>query len=125
LTRKGLNMSTVTVSATPNIEWDDSVVFVFSFTGPGGPGFVCGFVHAQPTVAIAAGSSVQINNIIQQTQQKQVQATLDSQSWVDTVKNAVRNNKSITITFDDAVNTVYTTQTNQSFTLQQLFSVVG
>lgn len=34
-------MSVQTVSGTPNVEWDDSVVFVFSFTA-GSTQFFCG-----------------------------------------------------------------------------------
>jgi hypothetical protein len=36
-----------------------------------------------------------------------------------------RSNNQVAITYEDAVSVVYTTQTNQSFTLQQLFSVAG
>jgi hypothetical protein len=122
-------MSVQTVSVTPTIEWDDSVVFVFSFNVPTGDGgstqFFAGFVHTQLQVATAVGSSVQVTAIVSQTNQQQIQFATDPQSWLDTVKNAFRNAKPISITFEDVVNTPYTTQTAQNFKLQQLFSLAG
>ena len=122
-------MSVQTVSATAHIEWDDSVVFVFSFSAPTGDGgtqqFFCGFVHAQVQVAAAIGSSMQVSQIVQQTNQQETQFASDPESWIDTVKNSERNAKAISITFENAIFTVYTTQTDQSFGLQQLFSLAG
>jgi hypothetical protein len=122
-------VSVQTVSATPNIEWDDSVVFVFSFNAPTGDGgsqqFFCGFVHMQLQLAVAVGSSVQVTAIVQQTNQQQIQFASDPQSWLDTVKNAARNGKTLSIVFEDAISVPYTTQTVQNFTLQQLFSLAG
>lgn len=115
-------MAIQNLSVVPTIEWDDSVVFVFSWNNRQ---FFAGFVHLQIAVANAVGTTTQITNILQQLAQTQLQASSDPQSWLDTAKNAARNGKSITITFDDAQSTVYTTQTNQSFTLQQLFSLAG
>ena len=109
-------------SVVPSIEWDDSVVFVFSWNNQQ---FFAGFVHLQIAVASAVGTTTQITNILQQLAQTQIQASSDPQSWLDTVKNAARNGKAITVVFDDATSTVYTSQTNQSFTLQQLFSLAG
>jgi hypothetical protein len=115
-------MTTQTQSVVPSIEWDDSVVFVFSWNNQQ---FFAGFVHLQIALASAVGTTTQITNILQQLAQTQLQASSDPQSWLDTVKNAARNSKAITITFEDAISTVYTTQTNQSFTIQQLFSIAG
>jgi hypothetical protein len=122
-------MSVQTVSVTPNIEWDDSVVFVFSFNVPTGDAgstqFFAGFVHIQLQVASAVGTSVQVKAIEQQTSQQQIQFASDPQSWLDTVKNATRNSKPISITFENEAFSTYTTQTAQTFKLQQLFSLAG
>jgi hypothetical protein len=113
-----------TVSAVPQIEWDDGVVFVFSWNSQQ---FFAGFVHLQIAVANAVGTTTQVSAILQQLQQTQVQFSSDPQSWLETVKNAARATnptKPINITFD--TNFVpYTTQTGQSFNLQQLYSIAG
>jgi hypothetical protein len=110
-----------TVLAAPQIEWDDSVVFVFSWNNQQ---FYAGFVHLQIAVANAVGTTTQVSSILQQLQQTQVQFSSDPQSWLETVKNAARAKTSINITFD--TNFVpYTTQTGQSFNLQQLYSIAG
>jgi hypothetical protein len=110
-------MSVQNVSATPHIEWDDSVVFVFSFNAPTGDGgtqqFFCGFVHAQIQVGAAIGSSQQVSQLVLVANQQQIQFASDPQSWIDTVKNAERSAKAISITFDNAISTAYETQTNQ------------
>jgi hypothetical protein len=108
--------------AVPAIEWDDGVVFVFSWNDRQ---FFGGFVHLQISAANAVGSATQISSIVQQVVQNQIQAASDPQSWLDTVKNAARNNKQITITFEDSVSIPYTTLTNLNFNLQTLFSVAG
>jgi hypothetical protein len=109
-------------SAVPTVEWDDGVVFVFSWNNRQ---FFAGFVHLQIAVANAVGTTTQITAILQQLAQIQLQSSSDPQSWLDTVKNGFRNGKQVTIIFDDALSTVYTTQTNQTFTLQQVFSIAG
>jgi hypothetical protein len=121
----GLIMSAQTVSAQPTIEWDDSVVFVFSFLDGGGNRQFSGFVHIQLALALAQGSATQVTQAIQVVNQQQIQFTTDAQCWLDTVKNAARAKNAISITFDDTLSQVYTTQTNQSFQLQQLFSLAG
>lgn len=118
-------MTTQTVSAQPNIEWDDSVVFVFSFPDSGGNKQFAGFVHIQVAIASAVGSNTQVTQAVQVVNQQQIQFSTDPQSWIETVKNAARNNGSIVITYDDSINQLYTTQTTQSFQLQQLYSITG
>jgi predicted amidophosphoribosyltransferase len=115
-------MAVQTQSVVPAVEWDDSIVVVFSWNNRQ---FFAGFVHLQIATATATGTTTQLNNITQQVVQNQIQASSDPQNWLDTVKNSVRVGKSINITFDDAISVVYTTQTNQSFTLQELFSIAG
>jgi hypothetical protein len=51
--------------------------------------------------------------------------TSDPQSWLDTVTTTARAQKDIAIAYEDSISTIDTTQTNQSFTLQQLFSLAG
>jgi hypothetical protein len=117
-------MSIQAVNSVPTIQWDDSGVFIFSFDANGST-FFAGFIHVQIQLAIASGSTVQVTAILQQATQVGVQFASDPQSWIETIKNASRASNPIAITFDDALSVVYTTQTNQSFTLQQLFSVAG
>jgi hypothetical protein len=116
-------MTVQTVNEVPVIEWDDSVVFVFSWSNKQ---FFGGFVHLQISAASATGIATQIG-AIQTTAQTQVQAASDPQSWLDTVKNAKRATppSPIAITFDDSLSTIYTTLTGVNFTLQQLFSLAG
>jgi hypothetical protein len=114
-------MAVQTVNDVPVIEWDDSVVFVFSWSNRQ---FFGGFVHLQISAASATGIATQVG-AIQTTAQTQVQAASDPQSWLDTVKNAKRASTNIAITFDDTLSTIYTTLTGVNFTLQQLFSLAG
>jgi hypothetical protein len=119
-------MSTQTVTVNPAIEWDDSVVFVFSFTGANGLKTFAGFVHQQIQFSSAQGSQTQVNAILQIVQQQGIQVSTDPQTWIETIKNAARSSSSqIVVTYDDATNVTYTTQTNVSFQLQQLFGVTG
>ena len=117
-------MAIQTASAVPNIEWDDGGVLVFSFLFNGVKLF-SGFVHIQLQLAVASGSAVQVNAILQQINQQQIQFASDPQTWIDTVKNAARSKNAINITFEDAISVQYTTQTNLPFALQQLFSLAG
>ncbi|SIO63185.1 hypothetical protein SAMN05443247_09622 [Bradyrhizobium erythrophlei] len=109
-------------SAVPTVEWDDGVVFVFSWNNRQ---FFAGFVHLQIALANAVGTTTQITAILQQLAQTQLQSSSDPQSWLDTVKNGSRNGNKVAIVFDDALSAVYSTQTGQNFTLQQLFSIAG
>lgn len=118
-------MTTQTVSVQPTLEWDDSVVFVFSFTDNNGNKQFAGFVHLQVALATAQGSNTQVTQVLQVVNQQQIQFSTDPGCWIDTVKNAARNKAPITITYDDTLNAIYTTQTVQSFQLQLLFSLVG
>ena len=106
-----------------NIEWDDSVVFVFSFQGPSGQIF-CGFPHQQVALANQTGTQTQVNAILQSIQQIQLQVTTDPGTWIDTVKQGARGGK-INIVFEDSISAKYTTQTLKDFDLQQLFSITG
>jgi hypothetical protein len=119
-------LTTQTISAHPTIEWDDSVVLVFSFTDSGGHKQFADFVHIQIQLASAAGSNTQVSQAITVVNQQQIQFSTDPECWVETLKTAARaTNGSATITYDDPINVNYTTQTNQSFQLQELFSLAG
>ena len=120
-----LIMTTQNISAQPAIEWDDGVVFVFSFTDQNGNKQFSGFVHIQVQLAQAVGSNTQVSQLVTNVQQQQIQFGSDPECWIDTLKNAVRNVKPINIVYDDQINIPYTTLTNQSFQLQQLFSLTG
>jgi hypothetical protein len=118
-------MAIKTANVVPKIQWDDSVVFVFSFVD-GGTTFFAGFVHQQLSQATVAGSQIQINSILAQILQSQLQVASDPQSWLDTIKTSSRSGNAIVINYEDSVSTIYTTQIpTLSFTLQQLFSLAG
>src|SRR5260370_18516735 len=88
-----------TVSAVPQIEWDDGVVFVFSWNSQQ---FFAGFVHLQIAVANAVGTTTQVSAILQQLQQTQVQFSSYPQSWLETLKKpamATNPTNPINITF--------------------------
>jgi len=116
-------MTVQTVTAPLRIEWDDSVVIVFSFDGPISRVF-CGFVHQILALQFVSGNQTQVSAAIQVIQQQGIQVSLDPQTWVETVKTGARGGQ-VTVSFDDANSVVYTTQTNQSFTIQTLFSISG
>lgn len=119
-------MSAQTVTVTPTIEWDDSVVFVFSFTGANGNKTFAGFVHQQIQLSSVTGSQTQVTAILQIIQQQGIQVSTDPQTWIESIKNAARNTSNqLVVTYDDTINVIYTTQTNLSFQLQQLFRVTG
>jgi hypothetical protein len=118
-------MAMQTIPARPAIEWDDSVVFVFSFTDSHGNKKFAGFVHVQIQSASAVGSNMQVSQAVAAVNQQEIQFSTDPGCWVETLKNAARSKTPVTITYEDAISTIYTTQTNQSFQLQELFSLTG
>ncbi len=118
-------MTTQTISAQPTIEWDDGVVFVFSFTDQNGNKQFSGFVHMQIQLAVAQGSNTQVSQLVTAVNQQQIQFSSDPECWVESLKTAFRDKSNINIVYDDQVSTPYTTLTNQSFPLQQLFSITG
>jgi hypothetical protein len=120
-----LIVTTQTISAQPTIEWDDGVVFVFSFTDQNGNKQFSGCVHIQIQLASAQGSNTQVSQLVTAVNQQQIQFSSDPGCWIDTLKNAARNKTPINIVYDDAVDKPYTTLTNQNFPLQQLFSLAG
>ena len=105
-------------------------MFVFSFnvaTADGGTTQVfCGFPHVILSGAVVTGTQTQVNAILAAIQQTQVQAALDPQTWIETVKAAARGGApNMVVTYEDSISTIYTTQTNKPFQLQQLFSIAG
>ena len=118
-------MTVRTISVKPAIAWDDGFVFVISFTDANGQQQHVGFVHAQFALASASGLNTQVSKVLQTVNQLQAQLTTDPECWIETAKNAARGGPKITIEYDDNLSVPYTTQTNQSFNLQQLFSMTG
>lgn len=116
-------MSTQTVSDTPVIEWDDGVVFVFSWSSKK---YYGGLIHLQVAQANATGTQTQVTNILQTLSQTQFQVSSDPQSWMDTIKSASRSSgNKVVITFDDSTSVHYTTQVGTSYDLQVLYSLAG
>jgi hypothetical protein len=121
-------MSAATYSGAVNIEWDDSVVLVFSFTH-NGTKFFAGFGHQVISVQNTTGTQTQVSTILQNIQQTSVQFALDPATWVETVKTGARGSgptpSTIIVVYDDSTSRPYTTLTNQPFQLQILYSIAG
>jgi hypothetical protein len=105
------------------IDWDDSVVMIFSFQDRGTT-YHAGFVHLGVALQNTVGSQTQINAITQTIKQNAIQLSADPQTWVETVKTGARGG-TITVVYEDATSTPYTTNTGQSFDLQILYSIAG
>lgn len=116
-------MSAKSYTGSVAIEWDDSVVMVFSFQD-GRSTYYGGFTHVGISLQNTVGSQTQINSITQTISQNAVQISADPQTWVETIKTGARGSK-ITIVYDDSTNIPYTTNTAQNFQLQILYSVAG
>jgi hypothetical protein len=110
------------VLVVPTIQWDDGVVFIFSWEENGL--FFGGFVNLQISLVDPIGIATQIGNITAQAR-TQVQVVGDPLSWTNSVKYSAREKKPINIVFDDEQSTVYTAQNGQPFTIQTLFSIHG
>jgi hypothetical protein len=122
-------MSAVTKTTSVQIVWDDSVVLIFQFTDDSGNTQNCGFVHFGIQAQAQSGSTTQVSQILQVTQQQGIQISNDPGTWVETVKYGARGTSNqqqqISVTYDDTINIPYTTQTAQPFQLQQLYSITG
>jgi hypothetical protein len=117
-------MSVATFTGSVVIEWDDSVVLVFSFT-QNGTKFFAGFVHQVISIQNTVGTQTQASAILQTILQNSVQFAMDPGTWVETVKTGARGSGTITVVYDDSTSQPYTTQTNQPFALQILRSIAG
>jgi hypothetical protein len=125
-TSGGFFVSVQTVQTSVEIEWDDSVVIIFSFAGADGK-IYCGFPHIVPAWQNQTGTQTQISATVQRIQQTSMQISGDPATWVETVKQGARNGK-ITIVYDDSSSTSYTTYTSAAATpyqLQNLYSLAG
>jgi hypothetical protein len=119
-------VSVQTVQTSVEIEWDDSVVIIFSFAGADAK-IYCGFPHIVPAWQNQTGTQTQISATVQRIQQTSMQISGDPATWVETVKQGARNGK-ITIVYDDSSSTSYTTYTSAAATpyqLQNLYSLAG
>jgi hypothetical protein len=122
---EGFEMSATTYNGNVSLEWDDSVVLVFSFTHNGTKQFA-GFGHQVISLQSTTGTQTQVSAILQNIQQTAVQFAVDPATWVETVKTGARGNSNpITIVYDDSTSQPYTTQTAQPFQLQILYSIAG
>ena len=118
-------MSVATYTGNVSIDWDDSVVIVFSFTN-NGTKFFAGFVHQVISVQSTTGTQTQVNSILQNIQQNSIQVALDPATWVETIKTGARGTSNpITVVYEDSTSMPYTTLTNQPFQLQLLHSIAG
>lgn len=105
------------------IEWDDSVMIVFSFQGPSGT-LYCGFPHVVAAWQNLTGTQTQVSAKVQSLTQAGAQVSADPATWVETVKYGARGNK-ITVVYDDSSSYNYTTSSATPLQLQQLFSIHG
>lgn len=117
-------MSTQSLNTNLTIEWDDSVVIVFSFQDGAGATWYGGFVHQIFSIQMTSGTQTQVSTILQSIQQTAIQQALDPGTWVETVKTGARGGK-VTVVYDDVINVPYTTQTAQSFQLALIYSIAG
>jgi hypothetical protein len=118
-------MSATTASqVSVTIEWDDSVMIVFSFQNSAGSTVYCGFPHIVAAWQNQSGTQTQVSAKVQSVTQSAVQVSGDPATWVETVKYGARGNK-ITIDYDDTISVNYTTQTANPFQLQLLYSIRG
>jgi hypothetical protein len=123
--RERFNMSVATYSGNVDIEWDDSVVLVFSFTH-NGTKFFAGFAHQVISVQSTTGTQTQVSTILQNIQQSSVQFAMDPATWVETVKTGARGtSNTINVVYEDSTSQPYTTLSNRSFQLQILHSIAG
>lgn len=106
------------------IEWDDSVVIVFSFQGASGKVY-CGFPHIIPAWQSQSGTQTEVSAKVQSISQTAVQISGDPATWVETIKYGSRDGKTISIVYDDTTNVNYTTSTATSYQLQLLYSITG
>src|SRR5713101_4873942 len=108
------------VTGDVKIEWDDSVVMVFSIRDHGTT-FYAGFTHLGVALQNTVGNQKQINAITQIINQNAIQLSADPQTWVETIKTGARGaTYKITVVYDDTLSTPYTTNTGQNFDLQIL-----
>ena|SRR5271165_1770246 len=117
-------MSVQTTQTSVEIDWDDSVVIIFSFAGADGNKVYCGFPHIVPAWQNQTGTQTQISTTVQQIKQSAIQISGDPGTWVETVKQGARSGK-VTVVYDDSTNTNYTTQTGTPYQLQILYSLAG
>jgi hypothetical protein len=116
-------MSAQSYTGSVTIEWDDSVVIVFSFPA-GSTKYYGAFSHLGVALQNTAGSQTQVNAILQTLTQSSLQVSADPQTWVETIKIGGRGG-TITIVYDDTINFPYTTTTAVPFQLQLLYSIHG
>ncbi len=116
----------VNSNCTIRIVWDDSVVYVFEFTDTGGTRRNGAFVHVQ--VSQATGSQTQVTATLQTI--AQIQVATDPGTWIETLKNAARNNATVNMWFEDTVFTTWqppaTVAANFSaFNISAVYSIAG
>ena len=86
----------------------------------------CGVVHVVLAIQLTTGQQAQITPLLHAISQSSFQGSSDPQTWIEAVKTSARDpSKKITVVYDDALSTIYTTLTNQSFALQFLPSLSG
>jgi hypothetical protein len=116
-------MSAVTYSGNVDIEWDDSVVLVFSFTNNGKKIFA-GFTHQVISLQTTTGTQTQVT--LQNLLQTSIQLAVDPATWVETLKTGDRGtSNTIDVVYEDSTSQTYTTLTNQLFQQQILYSIAG
>ncbi|HVR47269.1 MAG TPA: hypothetical protein VMT95_11640 [Candidatus Binatia bacterium] len=119
-------MSATTASGVSvTIEWDDSVMIIFSFTPSGGSKQYCGFPHVIPAWQSQSGTQTEVSAKVQTISQAAFQISGDPATWVETVKYGSRDGKTITIVYDDTTNVNYTSSTATPYQLQLLYSITG
>jgi hypothetical protein len=72
-------MTVQVVVVNPTIEWDDGLVFVFSFSGANNTTIFCGIIHVVLAVQLTTGQQAQVTPLLQAISQNSFQGSSDPQ----------------------------------------------
>jgi hypothetical protein len=86
------------ITATPTVILDDGEVLLFQFADQNNNVITTGFLHRPISAAETASGNPPIT----------YSETSDLGSWLETIKYAVRNQRLISIVYDDATSNSYT-----------------
>jgi hypothetical protein len=108
-------MTIQTISTIPLLIFDDGAVLLFQFTDTNNNLIVTGFLHRPLSAAETETGNPPIT----------FSETSDLGSWLETVKNAVRNQRLVRLIYDDANANSYTPQWPgaQTYTVSPLWGV--
>lgn len=109
-------MAAQSVVGIPVLIKDDGSVFIFGVVDANNNPLIAmtGFLHRPISASEAFGNPPVTWS-----------ATSDLDTWVETIKYAFRNNRSIQFTYDDSKSNSYTSSDGTMYQLSQLYDVTG